>query len=105
VWGEVLKVDRVGLDDNFFDLGGHSLLLVRVHERLRQLFPGEDLSVVELFEHPTVRSLATRLGGPVKTATAAPTVESPARRQEGGQRLARRREARARGSAGVGEDA
>jgi acyl-coenzyme A synthetase/AMP-(fatty) acid ligase len=46
VWGEVLKVKRVGLDDNFFDLGGHSLLLVRVHERLRQLFPRDDLSVV-----------------------------------------------------------
>jgi len=105
VWGEVLKVERVGLDDNFFDLGGHSLLLVRVHERLRQLFPGEDLSVVELFEHPTVRSLATRLGGPAKAPSGAPAVDSPTRREEGGQRLARRREARARGSAGVGEDA
>ena len=60
LWAEVLGVERVGVDDNFFDLGGHSLLLVRLHERLRERF-GHDLPIVELFAHPTVGALARRL--------------------------------------------
>jgi amino acid adenylation domain-containing protein len=56
-WQEVLGVEEVGLDDNFFDLGGHSLLLARVRSRLAGRFPRE-VSVVVLFRYPTVRSLA-----------------------------------------------
>jgi acyl transferase domain-containing protein/SAM-dependent methyltransferase len=60
-WCEALGIDRVGLADNFFDLGGHSLLMVQVHARLeRQLDRG--LTVVELFQFPTVGSLAEHLG-------------------------------------------
>ncbi|HEV2736260.1 MAG TPA: phosphopantetheine-binding protein, partial [Longimicrobiaceae bacterium] len=61
-WQEVLGVDEVGLDDNFFDLGGHSLLLARVRSRLAARFPRE-VSVVVLFRYPTVRSLAEHLAG------------------------------------------
>ncbi|MET0395932.1 MAG: non-ribosomal peptide synthetase, partial [Longimicrobiaceae bacterium] len=61
-WREVLGVDEVGLDDNFFDLGGHSLLLARLRSRLRGRFPS-DVSVVVLFRYPTVRSLAEHLAG------------------------------------------
>ena len=50
-------MDEVGAEDNFFDLGGHSLLLVRVQARLaREL--GVEVPMVELFQHPTVRALA-----------------------------------------------
>ena len=60
VWSEVLGIDKVGEQDNFFDLGGHSLLLIRVHRILEdRLSPG--LSVVELFKHPTVGALAQRI--------------------------------------------
>ena len=59
-WREVLEIERVGLDDNFFDLGGHSLLLVQVHGRLEQALE-RDLPVVDLFNYPTVRSLARHL--------------------------------------------
>ena len=52
-----LKVERVGLHGNFFDLGGHSLLMVQVHEKLSAAF-GRRFSMVELFQHPTVASLA-----------------------------------------------
>jgi len=58
----VLGVDRVGIDDNFFDLGGHSLLLMQTHNRLRaSLRP--DLTVVALFQYPTIRTLARYLDG------------------------------------------
>ncbi len=60
VWREVLGVSQVGLDDNFFDLGGHSMLVVQVHSKLRHVISA-DLTIVELFEFPTVRGLAQRL--------------------------------------------
>jgi hypothetical protein len=59
VWAEVLGLERVGIHDNFFDFGGNSLLAVRVHSRILQ--SGHDVSVVELFQHPTVSSLARHL--------------------------------------------
>jgi amino acid adenylation domain-containing protein/non-ribosomal peptide synthase protein (TIGR01720 family) len=59
LWRELLRVERVGLHDNFFDLGGHSLLVVRMQGGLKAM--GWDLDVVELFRHPTVASLAARL--------------------------------------------
>jgi acyl-coenzyme A synthetase/AMP-(fatty) acid ligase len=57
IWREVLKVDRVGLHDNFFDIGGHSLLMAQVHSQLRELFK-RDMPLIKMFEHPTISSLA-----------------------------------------------
>jgi acyl carrier protein len=57
VWREVLGVERVGVHDNFFDLGGHSLAMSRVSRRLRELFDTE-VPLVELFRNPTVGALA-----------------------------------------------
>jgi amino acid adenylation domain-containing protein len=57
IWRQVLGVEMVGADDNFFDLGGHSLLVVRAHAKLREAF-GHDISLVDVFKYPTVRSLA-----------------------------------------------
>ncbi|WP_331831757.1 amino acid adenylation domain-containing protein [Pseudomonas sp. LH21] len=53
IWAEVLHVERVGLQDNFFDLGGHSLLIVQVIGRVREQL-GVDLSLNELFEQATL---------------------------------------------------
>ncbi len=61
IWREVLKVEQVGLNDNFFDLGGHSLLLIQVHSRLRDEL-GLQLSAIDLFKYPTIASLAEHLG-------------------------------------------
>ena len=60
VWREVLGVDQVGVRDNFFDLGGHSLRMVQVNSKLRQIlsFP---IQLLELFEYPTIESLAQHL--------------------------------------------
>jgi amino acid adenylation domain-containing protein/FkbM family methyltransferase len=81
IWAEVLQREPIGAHDNFFDLGGHSLLLTRVHARLRESL-GADLSVVELFRFPTVAALAARLAGSADEG--AP--ESPARRRAAGRR-------------------
>ncbi|TCP54485.1 amino acid adenylation domain-containing protein [Tumebacillus sp. BK434] len=56
IWQAVLGLDKIGVHDNFFDLGGHSLLMVKVHERLQQEMKRE-FSVVEMFKYPTVSAL------------------------------------------------
>jgi acyl-coenzyme A synthetase/AMP-(fatty) acid ligase/acyl carrier protein len=81
LWAEVLGIATVGRDDNFFDLGGHSLALAAVHEKL-QVELGVRLPMVTLFENATVRSLAARLAGPAEPE-AAPDVLSRAERQRG----------------------
>jgi natural product biosynthesis luciferase-like monooxygenase protein len=60
IWRRVLDVHRIGIDDNFFDLGGHSLRMVQVHRELLDTL-GRELPLVKLLEHPTVRSLAEYL--------------------------------------------
>jgi amino acid adenylation domain-containing protein len=62
VWQAVLKVDQLGVDDSFFDLGGDSLLIVKLHEKLRDEL-GSRLSVVDLFVHHTVAAQAQVLSG------------------------------------------
>jgi acyl-coenzyme A synthetase/AMP-(fatty) acid ligase/acyl carrier protein len=59
-WQEVLRLEKVGMHDNFFDLGGHSLLMVQVHSKLRQAFE-KNISMVEMFQYPTIASLAKYL--------------------------------------------
>ncbi|MEO8191048.1 MAG: amino acid adenylation domain-containing protein [Acidobacteriota bacterium] len=59
-WLEVLKLERIGADDNFFDLGGHSLLLTQVVSRLRKVF-NREVPIRWLFEVPTVSGLAERI--------------------------------------------
>jgi amino acid adenylation domain-containing protein len=57
VWRELLDVEEVGPDRNFFDLGGDSLLISSVRSRLERLLK-KQVSIVDLFRYPTVRSLA-----------------------------------------------
>ncbi|HEV7515307.1 MAG TPA: amino acid adenylation domain-containing protein, partial [Thermoanaerobaculia bacterium] len=68
IWSEVLAVERVGAEGNFFDLGGHSLLATRVISRVRQAF-GVDLPLKSLFEATTVAAFGQR----VESAMAAMT--------------------------------
>lgn len=70
IWSEVLKVKSVGLRENFFDLGGHSLLVVHVLNKVRALTPKE-IAVTDIFRFPTVESLAAHLaaGGEATAAT------------------------------------
>jgi amino acid adenylation domain-containing protein len=57
IWRTLLRVERVGRDDNFFDLGGHSLLLVQMQNRLQARF-GKKPTLVDLFKRPTVAAVA-----------------------------------------------
>ncbi len=61
-WKDALGVDSVGLNENFFDLGAHSLMVAEVHMQLQQLL-GRELSLVDLFQFPTVTALANHLNG------------------------------------------
>ena len=57
VWQEQLKVEKVGIHDNFFDLGGNSLLMIQIHKGLQERF-GQKFSIVEMFKLPTIHLLA-----------------------------------------------
>ncbi|MEY2932530.1 MAG: hypothetical protein RL033_3279, partial [Pseudomonadota bacterium] len=81
-WRELLQRDSVGVDQNFFDLGGHSLLLVQLHARLQRELDRR-LRLVDLFRCPTVRSLAEHLArveavpAPVSNSALAHTADEP----------------------------
>ncbi|WP_416671486.1 amino acid adenylation domain-containing protein [Egbenema bharatensis] len=60
LWQDVLQIDRIGINDNFFDLGGHSLTLVQINNQLQVLMQ-RTIPVVEMFKYPTIKSLASYL--------------------------------------------
>ncbi len=93
VFREELGLDRVGREDNFFDLGAHSLTLVRAADRLAAEL-GRPVAVLELFRTPTVATLARRLEGEEESLPSRETLEerTATRRQS----LERRRELRSR---------
>ncbi len=62
IYRNLLRIARIGLHDNFFDLGGHSLLIVRAHQKLKEAL-GREIPVLDLFRFPTVAALARHLGG------------------------------------------
>jgi amino acid adenylation domain-containing protein len=98
VWRAVLKLPSVGLDDNFFDLGGHSLLMARMHAQLREAL-GREVSLIELFQFPTIGSLARHLAAAAVEAgpglAAGPATAAAAARTSGAAPSSGRRAAEA----------
>jgi amino acid adenylation domain-containing protein len=82
VWKEALGVDNISLNENFFDLGAHSLLVAEVHVQLQQRLARE-IPLVDLFHFPCVTALASHLNG-----------ELAPRRSSGSDRAQQRRAAR-----------
>lgn len=80
IWREVLGRIEIGAEDNFFDLGGHSVLLIEVRQRLR-LVCARELPLLDLFRHPSIRSLAAFLENPAGDAAAAETRDRSSARQ------------------------
>jgi acyl carrier protein len=97
VWREVLSVPDVGVDDNFFDLGGDSLRIGRIGRRLGEVL-GREVPLTDLFEHPTISAIAAHLGAAPAAATANTTDRAGLRGE------ARRERARRRRHAGASED-
>jgi amino acid adenylation domain-containing protein len=60
VWQEILKLDKVGIKDNFFEVGGDSLLMAQLSSKLAAALQ-KQLSIVELFQYPTIQSLSQYL--------------------------------------------
>ena len=60
VWGDILGIEQPGVTDNFFDLGGYSMLMVQVCNRLRDQL-GRNVPVLMMFQYPTIRALADAL--------------------------------------------
>ncbi|WP_339776359.1 amino acid adenylation domain-containing protein [uncultured Thalassospira sp.] len=97
IWSSVLECSTVGLHDNFFDLGGYSFLMLRVLAEIHQQFPDANhIAMVNLFEHPTVSSLATLIDqGPAD----APSRHRAEERKSRMRKISIRRAARSRTSA------
>ncbi|KZN51069.1 non-ribosomal peptide synthetase [Pseudoalteromonas luteoviolacea] len=94
IWQKHLKTPDIDRHANFFDVGGHSLLLMAVYEELKLQYP--NLQMTELFAHPSIASLATLLGGAQSnTAPVTPKKPSGAKQKRGmGAIAARKRKAR-----------
>jgi amino acid adenylation domain-containing protein len=90
VWQEVLQVEKVGINDNFFDLGGHSLLMVKVQNKLQELL-SQELSILELFQYPTINSLANYLSEAKIQASDLVTTELQAQKLEAGKNRRKQR--------------
>jgi amino acid adenylation domain-containing protein len=80
IWCDVLHLQKVGLNDNFFDIGGHSVLLLQVHARIGAV-TSTKVSVAELFQYPTISALAQHLSKPSAAGGRLSKVRDRARRQ------------------------
>ncbi|MDQ3804072.1 MAG: phosphopantetheine-binding protein, partial [Acidobacteriota bacterium] len=94
IWGAVLGTDTVGVNDNFFDLGGHSLMVTKVHAQLEEI-TGRKISLVHLFEYPTISALAEFLDSQARQQPSEPSPEAAeARGRTRRELLNQQREAR-----------
>ena len=80
IWRAALGTEAVGVEDNFFDSGGHSILAVRVHREIVQKL-GVELAVTDLFRFPTIRTLARHLQAGAAAPTAAQLAAERARQR------------------------
>ncbi len=92
IWKDILHVEQIGVDDNFFDFGGHSLQVVQVQNRLRETI-GVDVPVLKLFQFPTVRTLAKFIGeqsAPAGDDAFRAKIEERNRKRQGAMTIRRR---------------
>jgi amino acid adenylation domain-containing protein len=75
IWREVLEAPNVGLDDNFFDIGGSSMLLIRVRTELQNQL-SRQIPITWMFEFTTIRALADRLGEADGSSTPVPAANN-----------------------------
>ncbi|HEY0607588.1 MAG TPA: SDR family oxidoreductase, partial [Herpetosiphonaceae bacterium] len=92
IWQSALRIDKVGIHDNFFDLGGQSLLMTQVQGKLRAAL-NRDISMVDMFKYPTISALAKYLSreqaAPVVATAPAASADRTAKQKEA---IARRKQ-------------
>ncbi len=81
VWQETLGTEQIGVDDNFFDIGGHSLLIVRMHRRLKEVLE-RPLALTELYRFPTIRGFAAAMSPDNQSNTMQHSIDRASRRRE-----------------------
>lgn len=81
IWEELLHVDKVGVRDNFFDLGGHSLLLVKMVPKVEAAF-GRKVTIIDLFQRPTIKALAEFLADERKSGPSFDRIKERAMKQK-----------------------
>ena len=94
IWQTLLNVPRLGLHDNFFEMGGHSLLAVQAHREMCSTLKKE-ISITDMFRFPTIQSLADYLQQSTETA-AQPSQNGSSRAEQRRKARARRQRARSR---------
>jgi acyl carrier protein len=99
IFRELLGLHEIGLDDNFFDLGGNSLLMVQVVEKIRGEL-GLKISLVRVFQFPTLRSLAAAIASSAADPGHAAVQPEQNRGQLRREMMQRRREVRGSRSPG-----
>ncbi|MFM7712590.1 MAG: phosphopantetheine-binding protein, partial [Microcystis sp.] len=60
IWSLILECEKIGIHDNFFDLGGHSILAIKLLNQIQKNF-NQELSLTSLFQHPTIAQLSQQL--------------------------------------------
>ncbi len=85
IWQAVLHLDQVSVEESFFDVGGHSLLMLQVNARAQKQLQRE-IPLVEMFQYPTIRALAQHLSGESSTAAMDQVQERVRKQREALQR-------------------
>lgn len=90
IWQDTLQIDGVGVNDNFFDLGGDSLLVGQISRKLEETFQRK-VSMTDVFEYPTIKELAAFLEGGQQTRDSARVEKSQSRGEKRRQRMLHRK--------------
>lgn len=69
VWQQVLGLEQIGVNENFFDLGGHSISMVQAHVKLREVVKSE-ITLIDMFRFPTVGALASYIHSKLEPTSA-----------------------------------
>ncbi len=81
LWREVLSVERISIHDNFFDLGGNSLMMVEIYNKLREAL-NREISLIEMFKNPTISTLAAHLSSNHNAGSSFQRIEESARKEK-----------------------
>jgi amino acid adenylation domain-containing protein len=90
IWSEVLGKKQIGINENFFELGGHSISILQVAAGIQQQLGGIEISVVKLFQYPTIARLAAYLNGEKNHQQSDPKLNNRAQQQKAANARRRR---------------